>query len=378
MRICFYCPLHEFKPKGNVLQFFIMLRALDRKIDNLPASEQKKYTFDCVLPFSFRNGTGGFRFHHVQFIHADDPTTKIISLDQKKAYDFVLVRGRNDAHKLLQYKDSLSKKLLYLATQYNLQDPYIMSRTDYLFRNSRMIFFQTEPNAERYRQYQLNKGSYSTQELDRKIKVLPQFVEHSKEEIQKRNEDDPLHLIMAGVIRPRYGLSVAVKAIQLIRKQHPRARLRVLYPSIVGKYRKRAVQLLRTPGVSDNGQKSMWKTKKMIVNSGIGLALLFDKTSDQNPSHSYLSRILEYMALGVPVLTTKTIGNVALLGEQYPLFVISAYDIQHQYQRLCDPDFYQEMSDYVKERGSRFLADNAVEPFWAALHTEYRLGKKKK
>lgn len=378
MRICFYCPLHEFKPKGNVLQFFIMLRALDRKLESLPDSEKKKYSFDCVLPFSFRNGTDGFHFRHVQFIQADDPTTKIISLDQKKPYDFILVRGRNDAHKLLQYKEVLAKKLLYLATQYNLQDPYIMGKTDYLFRHSRIVFFQTEPNAERYRQYQLNKGGYSTQELDRKIKVLPQFVEPSGETAERRNPDDPLHLIMAGVIRPRYGLSVAVRAVQLIRKQHPGTRLRVLYPSIVGKYRKRATQLLRYPGVSDHGQKSMWKTKKMIVNSGIGLALLYDKTSDQNPSHSYLSRILEYMALGVPVLTTKTIGNVALLGEQYPLFVLNAHDIAMQYRRLCDPVFYQQMSHYVSERGSRFLADNAVEPFWTALHTEYRLGKKRR
>ncbi|EST53882.1 hypothetical protein T458_20000 [Brevibacillus panacihumi W25] len=377
MRICFYCNLIEFKPKGNVLQFFIMLRALDRKLAQLNSRERKRYAFDCVLPFSFRNGTGGFHFSHIRFHQSDDPTQTILLLDRKNKYDFIFVRGRNDAHKLLQHKESLSQKLLYLATQYNLQDPYIMGRTDYLFRNSRMVFFQTEPNAERYRRYQLNKGSYSEQELTRKIQVLPQFVEPSRHPLKMRQADKPLHLIMAGVIRPRYGLAVAAKAIQLIRKHSPKARLRVLYPSIVGTYRKRAEQLLRMPGVSDHGQKSMWKTKEMIVDSGIGLALLYDRTSDQNPSHSYLSRILEYMALGVPVLTTRTVGNLALLGEDYPLFVEYAFDIREKYLRLCDPHYYEEMSQYVKERGKRFLAENAVEPLWDALHREYRLGTKK-
>jgi len=143
----------------------------------------------------------------------------------------------------------------------------------------------------------------------------------------------------------------------------------------VSKYQKKAKALLRTPGVVDHGQKSMWATKKLILRSGIGIALLYDTTSDQNPSHSYLSRILEYMALGVPVLTTRTIGNEALLGENYPLFVLDAYDIAEQYEKLCDPFFYEEMSRYVSTRGERFLADNAVQSFWATLQQEYVIGQ---
>jgi glycosyltransferase involved in cell wall biosynthesis len=189
---------------------------------------------------------------------------------------------------------------------------------------------------------------------------------------------DPLHLIQVGVIRPRYGLPVAAKAIGLIRKQVPKAKLHVLYPSIVAKRRNEARKLLRMPGVVDHGQKSHQRTKEMIAKCGIGIALLYDNTPDRNPSHSYLSRILEYMCLGVPVLTTKTIGNIHLLGESYPLFVDTARDIARCYQRLSDPAYYQEMSRYVLERGKRFWADNAVESLWETLHREYKdkMGKK--
>jgi len=375
VKICFFCNLIEFKPKGNVLQFLIMLQALDRKLDQLPRSERKRYTFDCVLPFAFQNGTGGFHFHHVSFFQSDDPLSAIVKLDQQKNYDFIFIRGRNDAYRLLKKKKSLADKLLFLAIQYNLHDPHIMGRLNHLFRHSRIVFFQTEPNAERYRNYQLRKGNYSVKELERKIQVLPQFVVPLKNPLPARRDEQPLHLIQAGVIRPRYGLEVAVKAIGLIRRRHPEARLHVLYPSIVNKYRKRALKLLGSPGVVDHGEKSMWRTKEMILESGIGLALLYDDTIDRNPSHSYLSRILEYMSLGVPVLTTRTIGNISLLGENYPLFVVTAEDIASHYQRLTDPSFYQKICHYVRERGKRFLADNAVEALWETLHREYRLGR---
>ncbi|MED1796043.1 glycosyltransferase family 1 protein [Brevibacillus nitrificans] len=374
MRICFYCNLIEFKPKGNVLQFFILLRALDRKLSQLPDSERQHYSFECVLPFRFRDGMGGFTFQHIRFFQANDPHEEIIARDRKKPYDFIFIRGRNEAVKLLRMKRSLGSKLLFLAIQYNLHDPYIMRRLDYVFRHSRVVFFQTEPNAERYRLYQLQKGSYAPEELLRKIQVLPQFVEPMPDLNLSRSPSDPLDLIQAGVIRPRYGLPVATKAIRLIRKDFPDAKLRVLYPSIVGKYRKQAEKLLRRPGVADHGQKSMWKTKEMIVKSGIGVALLYDKTEDRNPSHSYLSRILEYMGLGVPVLTTRTVGNLALLGNEYPLFVEDAYDIAYHYERLTNPSYYEAMCQYVKERGSRFLADEGVKSFWTVLQNEYKRG----
>ncbi|GED69099.1 hypothetical protein BRE01_28010 [Brevibacillus reuszeri] len=374
MRICFFCNLIEFKPKGNVLQFFILLRALDRKVAQLPAHERDQYSFDCVLPFQFRNGMGGFTFQHVRFYRSNHPIEDIIRRDKNKNYDFIFIRGRNEAIKLLDQKPSLGSKLLFLAVQYNLNDPYIMGRLNRIFKHSRLVFFQTEPNAQRYRTYQLQRGNYSSQDLDRKIQVLPQFVEPPRDSLYERPQGEPLDLIVAGVIRPRYGLSVATKAIRFIRENHPQAKLRVLYPSIVGKYKKQAKTLLRKSGVVDHGQKSMWTTKKLILKSGIGIALLYDKTSDQNPSHSYLSRILEYMALGVPVLTTRTIGNVALLGENYPLFVLDAYDIAGHYEKLCNHTFYQEMSQYVSSRGERFLADHAVQSFWATVQEEFLIG----
>ncbi len=90
-------------------------------------------------------------------------------------------------------------------------------------------------------------------------------------------------------------------------------------------------------------------------------------TSDLTPSHAYLPRVLEYASLGIPVLTTKTLGNVDLFGEDYPLFVETEQDIYQCYQRLSDPDFYDRMSRFVYKVGKEFIAENAVEKLWATL-----------
>ncbi|WP_339185632.1 glycosyltransferase family 1 protein [Brevibacillus sp. FSL K6-6036] len=377
MKICFSCHLEKFKPKGNVLQFFIMLQAIDREVERLPAQEREGFVLHCVLPFRYVNGMGGFRFRHVRFYQAAELNSKIISLDQKHSYDFIFIRNRTQAREFIKKKPSLGKKLLFLSIHYNLNDPIIMNKVNHLFDNSRMVFFQTVPNARRYREYLERKTRYSARELDRKIQVLPQFVEgYSGDQAPQPQPNPPLDLIMAGVLRPRYGLETAVNAIRLIRKEFPGAKLNVLYPSIVIRYRKQAHELLRSRGVRNHGQKSMWETKRMILQSGIGLALIYDNTSDKNPSHSYLSRVLEYMALGVPVLTTKTVGNIHLLGEKYPLFVKDEHDILKCYRKLSDPDYYQQMCQYVKSRGKHYLAENAVKPFWNLLMDEWKAMKK--
>ncbi|MGO0059709.1 glycosyltransferase family 1 protein [Brevibacillus fluminis] len=370
MKICFSCNLEKYKPKGNVLQFLGMLKAFDREVSKLSNKKRKKFVIDCVLPFEFQNGHDGFKFHHVRFHQADDLTDKIIKQDEKKDYDFIFIRGRDQALDLVKKKRSLGDKLLFLSINYNLNDPRIMKEVHFLLRHTRVIFFQSVPIAERFKAY-LRRKKWGEARIERQIKVLPQFVEAMSEEKMLRiHRATPPQLINCGVIRPRYGLPVAVKAIRLIRKRVPEAKLNLLYPSIVNAYRPTAEKLLKKPGVVNHGQKNVWETKKMIVKAGIGLALIYDNTPDLTPSHAYLSRVLEYMALGVPVLTTRTFGNVHLLGDNYPLFVQDEHDIARCYHMLNEPAYYQEMSEYVRERGKAYLGENAIKDFWKVLTTE--------
>lgn len=367
MKICFSCYLEEYKPKGNVLQFLNLLKAVDQKVDDLPMSQKKRVVIDCVLPFDFENGKDGWSFRHVRFHKARNLAKKIAQLNEITKYHFIFIRGRKEAIELLKEHPKASKKLLFLAINYNLNHPRNMYELLHIFDNSQVMFFQSVPLADRFKAYVRSKGS-TPDEAVKKIKVLPQFVEeYPADKLSAIPRLSPPQLIQVGVIRPRYGLSVAVRAIRFIRKHVPKANLHILRPSIVPIYRKTAMKHLRTTGVKDHGMKSVWETKRMIVRCGIGLALLYDKTPDQTPSHAYLSRVLEYMSLGVPVITTQTKGNEHLLGQEYPLFVQDEYDIVRCYLKLMNPDFYDQMSDYVRNIGKQFFTRNAVNDFWSLL-----------
>ncbi|MEH7383778.1 glycosyltransferase family 1 protein, partial [Bacillus sp. JJ1533] len=151
--------------------------------------------------------------------------------------------------------------------------------------------------------------------------------------------------------------------------------LHLVYPKIEKSYKKTALGLMKDKAIMDHGKKSVRETKKMILTAGIGLALVYDNTPGQNHYYTYLTRILDYLSLGVPVITTKTAGNVHLLGHNYPLFVDDAQDIVRCYLRLMEPDFYREMSDLSKNIGRQFVGEVAVEDFWSILESQMPAGK---
>ncbi|WP_243291374.1 glycosyltransferase family 1 protein [Bacillus sp. FJAT-47783] len=375
MKICFYYYFPKYKPKGDVLQFLTLLKAFDQKVEELSVDVKKKYVVDCVLPFEFTNGQDGYDFKNVTFHQTEKKqiTEKIIELNEKRDYDFIFVRGRKEAIDLIEAKKKFAEKLLVLSIHYDLTDDHIMNEMLFVLHHSRMMFFQSEPWAERFKSY-VAKQNFSLHQLTKKIKVLPQFVERTKDDFPM-NRASPPHLIQAGVIRQRYGLETALIATKLIRKKYPDVFLHFVYPSIEKTYVDKAKKILEEKEVIDHGVASLWKTKQLILNAGVGLALIFDDTRNKNPTFSYLTRILEYSVLGIPVMTTKTIGNVHLFGEDYPLFVKDEQDILQCYENLLNPHFYQKMSHFVSDIGKNFTPHVAIKQFWNTIHEELEKGK---
>lgn len=370
MKICFSYHFDHYSPQGDVLQFLILLKAIDNKVKRLIVNSEEKYVIDCVLPFEFTNGQDGFSFQHVRFHKSQNLVKKIVKLDKEIDYDFIFIRGRPEAKKLIDQDPKFGNKLLFLLVSYTLDD----SDLTYLFGNTRIIFLQTEPSANRFKAH-LHGKRISLEMLDRKIQVLPQYVEpFPEEELPSVHRSTPLQLIQVGIIRSRHGLPMAIQGIQQIHKHYPDVYLHLVYPYIASNYRATALTLINIPEVKKYGQKSMWDTKKMILWAGIGMALNSHMTPELNSNYAYLSRILECLSLGVPVITTRTDGNVHLFGKDYPLFVDNEQDILRCYQELTNPTFYKRMSNFAKHVGSQFIADDAVENFWSILTNEVKKG----
>lgn len=369
MKLCFAHYFRQYIPKGDVLQFLTLLKGIDKRIGK-HGLDRDTGRIDCVLPFRFENGKDGFDFRHIRFHKSRNLARKISTLDSKINYDFIFVRGREESMSILRENERLGEKLLFLSIHYDMNDQAVMHEMMDVFKRSRITFFQSLPWANRFKANACANG-ISRETAEHKIQVLPQFVEALPDQIistiPRRN---PPEIVQAGIIRPRYGLNVAQRAIQLIRKEYPQVSLHLIYPFIEKEYKKEASKLLKSEGIVSYGELSLWETKRHIVRAGIGLALIYDDTQNKNPTYSYLSRILEYLSLGVPVITTKTVGNIHLLGSDYPFFVENEADIFHCYQSLTDPVFYSKWSGYCRQLGRKFITEYAVEDFWAILEKE--------
>lgn len=380
MKLCFSYIFPKYKPKGDVLQFLILLKALEQKMALVSSQQMKHFQIDCVIPYDFQNGQDGFLFQHVQFIKSNQLPKTISNLNEKENYDYIFIRCRENSEDVLQVikeNKNIASKLLVLLLHYNLNDSREMEDIIKVFKNSRMIFLQTLPWKVRLKTYLLQQG-FSEDVLDKKLQILPQYIESSQITAPVPSMSIPPQLTMVGVLRSRYGLPVAIKAIKLIRKLHPEVYLHLAYPSIAPDFSSQANYHISTPEIKNYGQMSMWETKKLILQAGIGLALIYDDTKNQNPNYSYLTRILEYASLGVPVITTKTIGNIHLLGENYPLFVEDEKEIFQIYQKLTNPEFYQEMSSFIRNIGQQFVSEVAIEDFWLILQNDLNKNDKGK
>ena len=378
MKLLFSYHFPKYKPKGDVLQFLILLTALERKMANVLTKQTDHFQIDCVLPFAFQNGQDGFSFKHVRFIKSGQLPRTIVELDMIEDYDYIFIRCREnsqDALDLLNENPQIAVKLLVLILHYYPDDPDMMKEVIRVFENCRMIFLQTRPWMERLGSSLLQHG-FSRQAIDEKLKVLPQFIESYPMSAPLPASFIPPHIVLTGVLRARYGLPVAIKAVKLIRQIHPNVYLHLAYPSIAEDISDQANYLIKAPEIKNYGMQSMWETKQLIMRAGIGLALIYDNTKNRNPTYSYLTRILEYASLGVPVITTKTLGNADLLGEQYQLFVQDEQDIFQCYQKLAEPEFYREMSSFIRSIGQKFVSEAAIEDFWLILQNEFMKTKR--
>ncbi|WP_102264720.1 glycosyltransferase family protein [Mesobacillus jeotgali] len=372
MKLCFSYSFPKYKPKGDVLQFLILLKAIEQKMASVFSQPKKHFQIDCVLPYDFQNGQDNFLFKHVRFIKSKQLPKTISKLNKKENYDYIFIRCRENSEDVLQVikeNKNLASKLLVLLLHYNLDDSGEMKDIIKVIENSRMVFLQTLPWKERLKAYLLQQG-FREDVLDEKLQILPQYIESSQITDPVPYMSNPPQLTMTGVLRSRYGLPVAIQAMKLIRNIHSEVYLHLAYPSVAPDFSEQADLHISAPEVKNHGQMSMWETKELILKAGIGLALIYDDTNNQNPSYSYLTRILEYASLGVPVITTKTIGNIHLLGKDYPLFVEDENDIVQIYQKLTNAEFYQEMSSLIRNIGHRFVSEVAIEDFWLTLQND--------
>ena len=124
-------------------------------------------------------------------------------------------------------------------------------------------------------------------------------------------------------------------------------------------YQQRMRAALDTDGVTWHGGHSREEAMRLAASCDIGLSW---RHPDLDASLELSTKVLEFGALGLPVILNRTPMHEALLGADYPLFAASLADVATAAAAaVAKPSVYRLAADRTGHAAERFTLDRAAE-----------------
>ena len=116
---------------------------------------------------------------------------------------------------------------------------------------------------------------------------------------------------------------------------------------------------LDTDGVTWHGGHSREEAMRLAASCDIGLSW---RHPDLDASLELSTKVLEFGALGLPVILNRTPMHEALLGADYPLFAATLADVATAAAAATtEPGLYRLAADRTGHAAERFTLDRAAE-----------------
>jgi glycosyltransferase involved in cell wall biosynthesis len=116
---------------------------------------------------------------------------------------------------------------------------------------------------------------------------------------------------------------------------------------------------LESDGVTWHGGHSREEAMRLTASCDIGLSW---RHPDLDASLELSTKVLEFGALGLPVILNRTPMHEALLGADYPLFAVSLADVAATAAAAAaDPGLYRLAADRTGRAAEQFTLDRAAE-----------------
>ena len=126
-----------------------------------------------------------------------------------------------------------------------------------------------------------------------------------------------------------------------------------------GGYQQRMREALERDGVTWHGGHSREEAMRLAASCDIGLSW---RHPDLDASLELSTKVLEFGALGLPVILNRTPMHEALLGADYPLFAASLAEVAAgAAAAAADPGLYRLAADRTGQAAEQFTLDRAAE-----------------
>ena len=172
----------------------------------------------------------------------------------------------------------------------------------------------------------------------------------------------PLRLVYSGKFAPRWNTLEMTELPGLLAGRGVAAELHMIGDKIhsaPGDYQQRMRAALDAKGVIWHGGHSREDALRLAASCDIGLSW---RHPELDASLELSTKVLEYGAIGLPVILNRTPMHEGLLGADYPLFAASLTDVVDVTAAVAaDPALYRQAADRTGRAARQFTLDRAAE-----------------
>jgi glycosyltransferase involved in cell wall biosynthesis len=298
-------------------------------------------------------------------LYPDTAVAMIEELDRREHYDVIIIRSMETAYTLSAFPQITRRMWVYMTDPMRHTSKSEKDKLKRIFQNCRRFLCQTEEAKTAFIQIlEINRTN--------KISILPPMI--ATVSPQKRLRLNLPRLGYAGKFSPPYMIKEMLRAFGKIRQQIPNAEFHIIgdkfhnAPPVKNFVEDVTLQLQKTEGVIWHGGVSRDKANKIISDLHVATSWR-DKSFDESLELS--TKILEYSALGVPVLMNPRSVQYRIFGPGYPAYVESEQDFISIFIKLISsPQLYQELSKSIQEIAKQFTFENILNQLMPLLINE--------
>jgi glycosyltransferase involved in cell wall biosynthesis len=204
-----------------------------------------------------------------------------------------------------------------------------------------------------------------------KFLMLPPMIPACPGRPPLREGERAVRLCYSGKFSPHYFINETLDAFDALRREDASYEFHLIGDKFhnrppVPHYEKILARRLRnTPGVVWHGGLPHTEAQQVIARCHVAASWRHEAFDD---SLELSTKVLEYSALGLPVLMNPCKVQVDLFGEDYPLYVGSEEQFVDQLRRLSsNPELYAQVSGRVAEIARSFTYSRTLEKLLPAV-----------
>lgn len=281
-------------------------------------------------------------YYEKKVLQADEAAQLIHELVQTNGYDMAFIRGFQLAYELTSYPDTMKKTWTYITDfthDHSEASQEELARLKTIASLSARMLCQTAEMKEYFETFL---------ETPRPFLILNPMIPNMREEVPTFKREGK-QLVYTGKFAPLWYSSEILDAFQQTRNRMPDVTLKVAGDKFNQdpnnpNFRKEVTSRLQTDeGVDWLKGIPRAEVETLIASSDIGLSW---RHPDLDDSLELSTKLLEYGALGKPVLLNRNRMHEMLLGSSYPLFVNSEAEFIEKVElAFTHPAIYRDAAE---------------------------------